>query len=183
MQWREGEDRIISVTPVAVGLVRPAVTAVVLAVLVQFGSFHATFIHHHEAWFLLALAGPALVLVATRSWRWRSHKIHLTNERLTVEGGVVRHYRSSVELVDVYATRVDQRVHERLSRRGTVVLETAGGTFFVGRVRHPSALCRLIERERAVHHTDHVPFDTVFDYDDPSLHDVDVKPRRRWGQR
>jgi len=181
MQWREDEVRIVSVTPVAVGLVRPALTALALAVLVQIGSFHVSFIHHHEAWFLLVLVGPALVIVATRTWRWRSHKIHLTNERLTVEGGVVRHYRSAVELADVYATRVDQRVHERLSRRGTVVLETAGGTFLVGRVRHPSALCRLIERERASHHDDRVPFDTVFEFDDPSSHDFHVDPRRRWG--
>ncbi len=183
MEWRENEERIITVTPVAIGIVRPALVAVVLAVLVQIGSFHVSFIHRHEAWFLLLLVGPALVIVATRTWRWRSHKIHLTTQRLTVEGGVARHYRRSVELIDVFATRGDQRVSERISRRGSVILETAGGPFFVGRVRHPSALCRLIERERSTHHSDRVPLDTVFEFDDPSSHDYEVNPRRRWGHR
>ncbi len=183
MQWRESEKRVITVTPVARGLVRPALVAVTLAVLVQWAAFHSHYVHHHEALFLLILVGPALVVVATRTWRWRSHKVHVTSERIVVEGGVTRHFRSSIELGDVFAMRVEQRIRERLARHGTVLLETAAGTFPVGRVRHPEALCRLVDRERAAHHSERVPFDTVFEYDDPSSHDYEVNPRRRWGHR
>jgi membrane protein YdbS with pleckstrin-like domain len=183
VEWREDESHIITVTPVAKGLVRPSLVALVLAVLVQEGSFHWHFVHHHEALFLLVLVGPVVVVVATRTWRWRSHKIQVTSQRVIVEGGVANHFRTSVELADVYATRVDQRVSERLSRRGTVLLETGVGTFYLGRVRHPAALCRLIDRERRVFQVERVPLDTVFEFDDPSSHDYEVNPRRRWGHQ
>jgi len=68
MQWRDNEERIITVTPVAKGLVRPALAAVVLAILVQLGSFHASFIHRHEAWFLLVLVGPYGIVGAAAAY-------------------------------------------------------------------------------------------------------------------
>jgi len=85
----------------------------------------------------------------TRTWRWRSHKVHVTNERIVVEGGVLHHQRSTVDLRDVIALRVDQRVTERLARRGVVVLETNAGSVMIGKLRHPGALVRLIDAERA----------------------------------
>jgi uncharacterized membrane protein YdbT with pleckstrin-like domain len=130
---------------------------------------------------LLALifAGPFAVIALTRTWRWRSHKVHITNERIVVEGGVLRHHRSTVDLRDVIALRVDQRVSERLTRRGVVVLETNGGSIVIGKLRHPGALARLIDAERAGNQIDLVPFDTVFGYDDPEPIDYEVRPRRR----
>lgn len=183
MEWRESETLVVSVTPVARGIVRPAIVALTFAVLVQWGAFHWRYLHHHEALFLLILVGPALVLVATRTWRWRSHKIQVTNQRIIVEGGVANHFRSTVELTDVVATRVEQRVRERITRRGTVLLETSAGMFPVGRVRHPAALGRLIDRERHPYHESSLPLDTVFEFDDPSTHDYEVHPRRRWGHQ
>lgn len=183
VEWREGETIVVTVTPVAHGVVRPAFFALMISVLVQWGAFHSDYLHHHEALFLLVLVGPALLVVATRSWRWRSHKIQVTSLRIIIEGGVANHFRSSVELPDVVATRVDQRVRDRLTRRGTVLLETAAGTFHVGRVRHPAALCRLIDRERHPFADRSVPLDTVFEFDDPSTHDYEVDPRRRWGRQ
>jgi uncharacterized membrane protein YdbT with pleckstrin-like domain len=115
----------------------------------------------------------------TRTWRWRSHKVHVTNERIVLEGGVLHHQRSTVDLRDVVALRVDQRVSERLTRRGVVVLETNGGSIMIGKLRHPGALVRLIDAERTNIYVDPVPFDTVFGYEEPEPFDYEVRPRRR----
>ena len=176
---RDGEVRIISVTPVARGTVRPSLVGVVLLALVIFGAQHVHVVHEHEMLLALIFAGPFAVITLTRTWRWRSHKVHITNERIVVEGGVLRHHRSTVDLRDVIALRVDQRVSERLTRRGVVVLETNGGSIVIGKLRHPGALVRLIDAERAGNQIDPVPFDTVFGYDDPEPIDYEVRPRRR----
>src|SRR5579863_7227349 len=172
--------KIISVTPVARGTLRPCLSGVVLLGLVIFGAQHVLFIHQHETVFSLILAGPFAVVALTRTWRWRSHKVHVTNERIIVEGGVLRHHRSAVDLRDVVALRIDQRVSERLTRRGVVVLETNGGAIMIGKLRHPGALVRLIDAERANNQISPVPFDTVFGYEDPEPFDYEVRPRR-WG--
>lgn len=174
--WRDDEIRVISVTPPARGLFWPLLSTITAAGLIRYGASHIGLMYQHEALLLLVLAGPCLLLVATRTWRWRSHKIHVTNQRVVVEGGVANRYRSSVELRDVIATRVDQRVYERALRRGTASLETAAGTLAVGRVRHPAALCRLIDVERSRFGTERIPFDTVFEYENPETPDYEVNP-------
>ncbi|MFI5034792.1 MAG: PH domain-containing protein [Acidimicrobiales bacterium] len=175
--WRDDEVRVVTVTPVARGLVAPAVMAVVLGAAVEVSAHYWSWLHREAAWFLLALVGPPLVVLATRSWRWRSHKVHVTSERVVTEGGVARRYRQSVELGDVRVVRVEQGVRDRLIRRGSIHLETAAGTVVVGRVRHPAALVRLIERERAATSSERPPFDTVFEYEDPSARGFGVDPR------
>lgn len=177
--WRDGEDRIVSVTPVALGLVRPSVLAVFDAAAIEVLAHYWGWMHSQARWALLIFVVPPLVLVATRTWRWRSHKIHVTNHRIVTEGGVARRYRQSVELSDVHAVRVEQGMRDRVIRRGTIYLETAAGTISLGRVRHPSALVRLIERERAPSNTDRPPLDTVFEYEDPAARGYDVDPRWR----
>jgi uncharacterized membrane protein YdbT with pleckstrin-like domain len=179
MILRDGEVKIISVTPVARGTVRPSLVGVVLLALVIYGSRHAHLIHQYEMWLVLIFAGPFAVVALTRTWRWRSHKVHVTNERIIVEGGVLRHHRSAVDLRDIVALRIDQRVSERLTRRGVVVLETNGGTIVIGKLRHPGALVRLIDAERANSQIDPVPFDTVFGYEDPDPFDYEVRPKRQ----
>ena len=183
MILREGEVKIISVTPVARGLVRPLLVGIVMLALVMFGAKHVHFIHQHEMLLGLIFAGPFALVALTRTWRWRSHKVHVTNERVVVEGGVLHHQRSTVDLRDVVALRVDQRVSERLTRRGLVVLETNAGSILIGKLRHPGALVRLIEAERANNQIDPVPFDTVFGYEDPEPFDYEVRPRRQRGDR
>jgi membrane protein YdbS with pleckstrin-like domain len=179
MILREGEVKIISVTPVARGTVRPSVAAIAMVVLVIYGAKHLSFVHQHEMVFGLILAGPFALVALTRTWRWRSHKVHVTNERIVVEGGVLHHQRATVDLRDVIALRVDQRVSERLTRRGVVVLETNAGSVMIGKLRHPGALVRLIDAERATSQIQPVPFDTVFGYDQPDPFDYEVRPRRR----
>jgi hypothetical protein len=179
MIMREGEVKIITVTPVARGMVRPCLAGIVMLALVIFGAKHVHLIHQHEMLLGLILAGPFALVALTRTWRWRSHKVHVTNERIVVEGGVLHHQRSSVDLRDVVALRVDQRVSERLTRRGVVVLETNAGSIMIGKLRHPEALVRLIDAERANNQIDPIPFDTVFGYDEPEPFDFEVRPRRR----
>jgi uncharacterized membrane protein YdbT with pleckstrin-like domain len=180
MILREGEVSIISVTPVARGIVRPCLVGIVLLALVIIGGQHVHFIHEHEMVIGLVFAGPFALVALTRTWRWRSHKVHITNERIVIEGGVLRHHRSTVDLRDVVALRVDQRVSERLTRRGLVALETNAGSIIIGKLRHPGALVRLIDAERANNQVEPVPFDTVFGYEEPDPFDYEVRPRR-WG--
>jgi len=183
MVWRDGEQQVIAVTPVARGLFRPVLSLVTAVVLVQFGASHVRFIHHHEVLFLAVLAVPCLVVVLTRSWRWRSYKVRVTDERVIVEGGVARHFRSSVELHDVVATRVEQSVAQRLLRRGSVQLETPVATMDLGQVRYPAALCRVIDTQRARYRAASVPFDTVYEFEHPDPRDYVINPRddrERW---
>ena len=178
MVWRDDEESLIAITPVAEGLFRPLLSLVTAVVLVQYGAGRVHFIHQHEGLLLLILAGPCLVVVLTRTWRWRSYKVRVTNERIIVEGGVAHHFRSSVELRNVMSSRVEQRFAERLLQRGSVLLETAAGTMDIGRVRQPAALCRLIDLQRANFRIDGVPFDTVFEFEHPDPHDYMVNPPR-----
>lgn len=171
--------KIITVTPVARGTLRPCLTGIILLGLVIFGAKHVLFIHQQQIWFELILAGPFALVALTRACRWRSHKVHVTNERIVVEGGVLHHHRSTVDLRDVVALRVDQRISERLTKRGVVVLETNGGSIVIGKLRHPEALVRLIDAERVNNQIDPVPFDTVFGYEEPSPFDYGVRPRRQ----
>jgi len=179
---REGEVRIISVTPVSRGIVRPVLVAAAFVALVVNGAQHLHFVHEHEMLFGVLLAGPFALVALTRTWRWRSHKVHVTNERILVEGGVLHHQRSAVELGDIAAIRIDQRMSERLTRRGVIYLETVAGTISIGKLRHPGALCRLIDAERLNARTVPVEYDTVFSYDEPEPFDYEVQPRYRRGR-
>jgi len=179
---REGEVRVISVTPVSRGVLRPfLVTLTTIALIVESASRYAL-VHRFEDWLILVLVGPLGLVTLTRIWRWRSHKVHVTNDRVIIEGGVLRHQRTSIEMRDVLATRVDQRVSERLTRRGYVYLETSAGPLAVGFVRHPAALCRLIDAERREGETYSVPLDTIYTYEDPDPYQLEVRPDE-WQRR
>jgi membrane protein YdbS with pleckstrin-like domain len=182
--WREGEVRIISVTPVSRGVLRPFLLTVTTLALVVEGASRFVYVHRFEELLLVVFVLPLTAVTLTRTWRWRSHKIHITNERIIVEGGVLRHQRSAVEMREVFATRIDQRVTERLLRRGYVYLETSGAAVPIGLVRHPAALCRLIDAERNAVFSPSDPFDTVYTYEDPDASPYEVLPdewqRRRY---
>lgn len=158
---------MISVTPVARGLAKPVLSFVTAIALVQCGARRFHFVHVHESVLLLIVAGPCLLVVLTRLWRWRSHKVHVTSQRIIVEGGVLGHFRTAVELHDVIAVRVEQRLAERLARRGRLLFETSAGTMEVGIIRHPAALARVIDGERMNLRSASVPFDTVFSFEQP----------------
>lgn len=179
---REGEVRIISVTPVSRGISRPVLVAIVLVALVMFGAQHVHIMHEHQTLLGVLLAGPFALVALTRTWRWRSHKVHVTNERILVEGGVLHHQRSAIELRDIAAIRIDQRVSERLTRRGVIFLETVAGTISIGKLRHPGALCRLIDAERFNEASVPSAYDTVFSYDEPEPFDYEVQPRHSRGR-
>lgn len=181
--WRYGEERVITITPVARGLVAPILVTVLLALVVQFTTSHFHFLHATRGVLWLVLVGPCAFVVATRTWRWRSHKVYVTNQRVIIKGGALQPHRGEVELRDVLSSRVEQRVRERLTRRGFVTLETRAASVNLGLVRHPSALCRLIDRERMAIPRDEMAYDTVFDFDPPGAHNFEISPRRHRDRR
>lgn len=143
-----GEHVVIEVTPVARGLLAPLVLLVVLEAVVVVIAHRWAGLHHVEAIVMACLGvGPALV-VLTRGWRWRSHRIVVTTRRVIVEGGVLTRFSTHIELGDVLATHASQSLAERIRRRGRVGLETGTGTLWLEPVRHPAALRRLIDRAR-----------------------------------
>ena len=87
--WREGEVRVISVTPVSRGVVRPFLLTVTTLALIVEGASRYGWVHRYEEWFIVVLVVPFLAVTLTRTWRWRSHKVHVTNERVIIEGGVL----------------------------------------------------------------------------------------------
>lgn len=180
--FRGGEVRVISVTPVSRGVVRPFLVTLTTIALIVEGASRYSLVHRFEDWLVLITIGPLGLLTLTRIWRWRSHKVHVTNDRVIIEGGVLRHQRTSIEMRDVMATRVDQRVSERLTRRGYVYLETSAGPIAVGFVRHPGALSRLIDAERREGEKYPVSLDTIYTYEDPDPYQLEVRPDE-WQRR
>jgi hypothetical protein len=63
-----------------------------------------------------------------------------------------------------------------------VLLDTPLGTMDIGRVRHPAALCRLIDLQRAQYRNEPVPLDTVFEFEYPDPREYVVSPRPRYGR-
>jgi membrane protein YdbS with pleckstrin-like domain len=180
--WREGEVRIIAVTPVSRGVIRPALLTLTTLLLVVEGSARFYYVHRFEEALLIVAVLPLALLALTRTWQWRSHKIHVTSQRVTIEGGILRHWESNVEMRDVLSTKIDQSVTERLTRRGYVYLETAAATIPVGLVRHPGALCRMIDAERSAQSFSGDPLDTVYTYHDPDASPYEVLPDQ-WQRR
>ncbi|MCU1363429.1 MAG: hypothetical protein JWM55_1257 [Acidimicrobiaceae bacterium] len=180
--WREGEVRVISVTPVSRGVIRPALITVTTLALIVEASSRYSLIHRAGDWLIVLFVLPLAGVTLTRTWRWRSHKLHVTSERLVVEGGVMSHQRASVELRDVIATRVNQGMSDRLTRRGYVYVETMAGPVLLGQMRHPEALCRLIDSERLGGENQSDPFDTIYTYEDDEPDRFEVQPER-WQRR
>ena len=131
------------------GVLRPTILALALATSIRYAVDSVHGLDRYQGLLSVILVGPVLVLVATRAWRWRSHKIHVTSERLVVEYGAIKRVRTCVELRDVVLVRTQQGLGGRLAARGDVVVETVAGPWLVGTIRHPAALVRLIEAERS----------------------------------
>jgi hypothetical protein len=146
-ELRDDESVVVTVTPLARGVLMPlALTALALAAAILMARQWAWPREH--GWVpALVVLGPATVL-GGRLARWRSRRIVLTNQRVIEVGGVLRRHGGSVELRDVHGSRLDQRLLERVARRGHVVLEMAGGTVALEAVRRPDALRRVIDHQR-----------------------------------
>ena len=146
----DDETLVISVTPVAQGLVIPLILLVLLESFVVWLATQWSLLHRYEPVALIVLGGLPALVIATRTWRWRSHKITLTSQRVVIEGGVLGRHSTQVYLSDVFATHANQSLSERIRRRGFVGLETQSGTVSLGPVRYPAALRRLVDRTRRV---------------------------------
>ena len=180
--WREGEVRVISVTPVSRGVIRPFLLTVTTLALDCRGGVALLLGHRAEDWLVVVLVLAVRAVTLTRTWRWRSHKVHVTNERMIIEGGVLRHYRTSIELRDVLGTRVDQRVSERFTRRGFVTSRRGGLSFPLGHVVIPvrSAASSTPSASAATSST--FPLDTIYTYEDPEPYQFEMQPDQ-WQRR
>ena len=148
LRLEEGEATVISVTPVAEGLLGPLIVLVLLeGVIIAFAP-KWSLLHHYEAFVILVVGFvPALVIVG-RSWRWRSHKVIVTTRRVVMYGGVLSRYSTEIDFREIVATHATQSWRERVRRRGTVLLDLPSGTVALPPVRQPAALRRLIDRTR-----------------------------------
>ncbi len=82
---------MISVTPVSRGVIRPFLLTVTTLALIVEGAARYSYVHRFEEVAHGAFRPSVGAVTLTRTWKWRSHKIHVTNERIIVEGGVMRH--------------------------------------------------------------------------------------------
>lgn len=165
-----GEELIISVTPIVGGIVRP-LCGIVLGSLVTYAAVTYIGALRAERWWLASiLVGPFALIFAARVLRWRSHRVTLTSQRVVVRAGVLRRVTSSVDLDEVVTTRIDAGLGQRLSRRGRVILEGATVSMDIGLLRHPRALVRLIDAQRRGQHEASRPLDTVFSPEDAGYH-------------
>ncbi len=142
------EDATVSVTPVSPGVTRPwillmavvASTREVVDVVRGLGPW--------QPWLYLVVAGPVALVAVVRTARWRSHKVHVHAGGITVQAGLGRRTQTTLSWDDIGAVDVERGLHDRLTARGLVVVETATGPWVLGLVRHPLALARVIEAQR-----------------------------------
>ena len=179
-QLQRDEHLIVSITPTPWGLTAPFLSVLLALGLVTEGAMHLHVIHQYEPVGLAILVGPPLLVLATRLWRWRSHKIHVTSEQLITEAGALRHVVSSISLDDVVSLEVEQRFNERLRRRGVVRVVTQQGVALLGPVRHPDALARIVEQARRKRLPSVVAYDTIFE---PTLPPPAWQPRTKMNRQ
>jgi hypothetical protein len=147
-QLRDGEFEVIVVTPISIGVLGP-----LLAVVLSIGALWAAaatwqWVDRNVAWISALVVFPPAVVLGGRVWRWRSRKIVVTSQRVIHLSGIARRRWTSIELIDIVTSQIDQRWHERLSRRGVIHIETPVGTFVTDRIRRPDAFSRIIDHQR-----------------------------------
>jgi hypothetical protein len=125
-------------------VVRP-LASVVLAVVALAVVPHYWHVSNHVRLIAgLVLLVPSGLLLATRTWRWRSHALHITNQRLIRESGAVGHHVDSYAWSSILDIAVDQTWRERMARRGHVyVVTTDHERVDLGEIRHPKAFVRV----------------------------------------
>jgi len=147
-ELRDGEYRVVAITPIARGVAVPLLITLVAIAIVVVASNTWHWVGVHSTIIAAVLVGPCALILGGRLWRWRSHKIIVTNQRVLVVGGVANRRQRAIELIDVVSVGVDQRWHERIARRGHVIVETTTGVVVLERVRRPDALWRVIDHQR-----------------------------------
>jgi hypothetical protein len=138
---------VVSVAPLPDGLWAPLIVTTLLVVGLVAVSETWTWPAHHDGALSIIVVLPAIVLGA-RLWRWRSQRLVVTTERVLESSGIVNHHVVAVELREVTASWVQQRFVDRVTRRGSVILESPHSAIVLGRLRHPDALQRVIDYQR-----------------------------------
>ena len=166
--WREDEIHIVSVTPVPFGLIGPVLSFVALAALLVAGSESFQFVRGHWPILALVILGPTALLILTRTWRWRSHRITVTSHRIEIAHGTIRRQNDFVYFDHLVGVHTQRRVRDRLARRGGVTIETQEGPLHLGTFRHADSLVRVIQHQRDASARDAIPLDTTFDFEMPA---------------
>jgi len=145
---RDGEALVVEVTPLPRDVARP-LAATLLAVGALWGAATLwTWASRHEAYLSVIVVVPAAVL-GQRLWRWWSHRVVVTTQRIIDVRGRGGRRLTAIELAEVRETTVDQRAFDRLLRRGSVILALDDSACLIGRVRRPDALRRVIDHVRS----------------------------------
>lgn len=178
IDWQDEEIFLLSVGPVPFGLLGPLFSLALALFLFVTGMRYVSLVKEHAMIFGAILLLPTSFVVATRAWRWKSHRVVITSMRVVVRSGVLRR-----RLVTVYYDRLlgvhsQRRVRDRLVRQGGVTLETDEGPMYLGRFRHPDSLIRMIQHQRDAFARDSIPLDTTFDFEMPSPYAPKVIRRR-----
>jgi len=147
LSLRDGEFSIVSITPLSKGVIGPFAWTLLLAGAVVALSYQWHVVHRYEPVALAVFAGPPGLLTLTRARKWRSQRIIVTSQRLLVFTGVSARRRASIEWDDVVSTQIEQRWWQRPVHHGLVSVDTRVGSMVVGRVHHPEALVRVIDRQ------------------------------------
>jgi len=158
-----GERLIVSTTPISRGLWRPLLLAAMVTALVIIGGQHVTKVHTYEGACFAVLVGPPLFVALTRTVRWRSHKIHVTSERIVDEAGVLRVRSRELRHDEVLSVEVEQRLKDKVRRRGTVWVRSRNVDLPLGPLRHPESLVRLVDQARRGTRPSVTSYDTVFE--------------------
>ena len=100
------------------------------------------------AWLTGGLAGVALIWLLGRFAAWRAETVTVTSARLVLSRGVLRRNIDQVHLARVVEVHVVQRLRQRLTRRGDVVLELVdGAAVVVEALRQPEVFQRVLQRQ------------------------------------
>ncbi len=176
--WLEDEIHIVSVNPVPFGLTGPALSLLSFAALLVAGYESLAFVRQHLPFIALVILGPSALVILTRTWRWRAHRITVTSHRVQISHGTLRRKTDSVYFDFVVGVFTQRRVRDRLVRRGGVTIETQQGPLYLGTFRHPDSLVRVIQHQRDAYSRDAIPLDTTFDFEMPAPYTPRLVRRR-----
>jgi len=176
--WLDDEVHIVSVNPVPFGLAGPVLSFAAFVSLLVAGYESFGLVRQHIFPVALVVLGPTALVIATRTWRWQSHRVTVTSHRIVISRGTIRRRDEFVPLEFLVGVHTQRRLRDRLARRGGVTIETHQGPLFLGYFRHPDSLVRVIQHQRDAFARDSIPLDTSFDFEMPQPYSPRIVRRR-----
>ena len=88
--WLDDEVHIVSVNPVPFGLAGPVLSFAAFVALLVAGYESFGLVRQHIFPVALVVLGPTALVIATRTWRWQSHRVTVTSHRIVISRGTIR---------------------------------------------------------------------------------------------